>query len=59
LIERAWQQRTARLQQEVKLVLSGGEARRIAPQLSIPYRCHEYLVLDGVARIAADSVEAS
>ena len=55
LIERAWRDWAAHLHAEVRLVLSGGDADAISPLLNVPYTRHDHLVLEGLARIAADT----
>lgn len=37
---------------DLKCVISGGAGRTVAPRLSIPYRYHENLVLEGLFRIS-------
>jgi type III pantothenate kinase len=39
---------------EAACLLSGGAAKALAPRLSIPFRLHENLVLEGLHRIARD-----
>ena len=55
LIERAWRDWAAHLHADVRLVFSGGDADAISPLLNVPYTRHDHLVLDGLARIAADT----
>jgi len=55
LIERAWRDWAAHLHADVRLVLSGGDADAISPLLNVPYTRHDPLVLEGLARIAADT----
>jgi type III pantothenate kinase len=55
LIERAWRDWAAHLHADVRLVLSGGDADAISPLLNAPYTRHDHLVLEGLARIAADT----
>jgi type III pantothenate kinase len=50
-VERVYRLQTA-AQAEITCLLSGGAAKALAPRLTIPFRLHENLVLEGLHRIA-------
>ncbi len=56
LIERAVQQLKQQLDEPVILVMTGGDAEFLLPWLSVDYRYEADLVLQGLARMASESV---
>ncbi|CAH2776105.1 MAG: Pantothenate kinase type III, CoaX-like (EC [uncultured Caballeronia sp.] len=55
LIERAWHNLKADWQADVRLILGGGAANKIASALGVPHTRHDSLVLSGLALIARDA----
>lgn len=54
LIERMVKKLQSQLGGPVKAVLTGGDAEKLLPQLSLPYRYEADLVLQGIACVVAD-----
>jgi type III pantothenate kinase len=54
LIERMMKQLQSQLDEPVTAVLTGGDAERLLPWLSLPCRHEADLVLQGIARIVTE-----